>query len=811
MKKYILSALLLLSSPLAFSDSQGIGGSWLGLHNGDSSIMIGDNEAQSLQDVDLTVDASGIKKRAGYTQFQTVGTSTWAVRGEYFFRDSSGNDTLVAANNTSLYKSINGGTYTSFVTTDTAGSYYSFSDSNGTLWRADSNNDQILSYDGSVVTYSTSIPKGSVLTISPDRLIISGTTANPNRVYFSQSAAFGNFDTGILNSSPFTEDFGLPGQKITVIKYALGRLLVWTKNTMSYWSGTDQFDGVIQDISQTIGCDQPGTVLYDNGIVFFQAQDRHYYAYDGNTLQKISRPITGSVLGMVHGTTKNVTLTTQSDFGPGTFSIGMSSITSPGDVVMSTDTIDDFADGDYTSNPTWSMAAHQTSTVTIVNNEMVLTSTGPSSGEMTVYTANSVSTGIWTFQFRSTDTTATATFSLCSGVPSNFHYFNSGCYTLGMQSGFIYIDVGNGNGSISPIAGPALFDGSNHTIGFEQRPGGILNGYFDGVLTISSATTQMTSIPYIAANGLFFANNKSVVFDNFRVSPYGGSYQSPVLTIGNAITGWGQFAVNNVLDNGTISYAIYTDTNTSITISDKTSWISSQAVTSGQIPTLGTAPYVTWTANFNRSASTQTPTLNDVTVNWYEGSITHHWGAVDKDHRLMWSVAEGTATVPNATYIYDQRFSSWLKYSFPLDVPIRYGDTLYFGGVSTGVVYLWPSGNSDNGSAINAFWKSKDFIGSDPYLEKDFRAISLIAKTQSGSSLNLDYYVNGVTTSSGTFTTSLTSPISGSYIRRNERLPNGTAGSFINFQFGNNAADSPFEIYALKFDYIPRAWRAFSQ
>jgi hypothetical protein len=279
----------------------------------------------------------------------------------------------------------------------------------------------------------------------------------------------------------------------------------------------------------------------------------------------------------------------------------------------------------------------------------------------------------------------------------------------------------------------------------------------------------------------------------------------------SGITAWSTFQVNNVLNSGTINYAIYGDTDSSFSYLDPGTFTSSQTITSGSIPAIATAAYAGWSAAFTHTASTQTSTINDVTVNWFGSSTAsvYTWGTVDKNHRIMWAVAEGTSSVPTATYIYDPRFGSWLKYSQPFQAPARVGDTIYYGGVSTGVVYSWPSGNTDNGSAITAYWKSKDFISGDPFSEKDYTAISLIGRAQTGSNLDITYTVNTTSAIANNF--SLTDSNSYSLKRINFPTLGGTAGTFFNIKFGNDDGDAPFEVYTIRYDYEPRPWRVIPE
>src|SRR3989304_4566328 len=155
-KPCIISATLLISLSLLYGESKPVGGQWRGLHDGDTSILIDDNEAQSILNVDITDTGFGVTKRAGYSSFKTVSTSTWGIRGLYYFRNANAEDTIVAAHNTSLFKSVNGAAFSSFYTTGTAGAYYDCTESNGTLYCLDSSNDPLVTYNGTILnTYSS--------------------------------------------------------------------------------------------------------------------------------------------------------------------------------------------------------------------------------------------------------------------------------------------------------------------------------------------------------------------------------------------------------------------------------------------------------------------------------------------------------------------------------------------------------------------------------------------------------------------------------------------------------------------------------
>lgn len=794
-----------------------------GLNNSDASALIGDGEAQDLSNVDITDNQSGIKKRDGYAQFRTIGTSTWGVRGAYYFRDVSGNDNLVHANNRSVFKSVNAAAYSAFITTDTAGSYYDFSDSQGYIYRFTNNRDEFVRWDGTTRTYFPSNPKGTQGEFTPSRLCVSGVSGTPNTIYFSQSGVHTNFTTGIEEADPFTFNFGLGGQSINALKYALGGLFVWTRNTMSVLSFSNQYDISPREISTTLGTIQPYSILYDNNTVYWQAPDGHFYSYDGNVIDRISQRISGSVANFPSSSQKAYSVNTAALWGAGTLSVGLSSTSTPGSISFDSSSktiVDTFQDGTFSSNPTWTDIGMSVSAFGIESiggdyNVYLASSTGWTGGSNAadvLYTANTNGkVGAWEFNVKSNGTLGTynVSFQLCDSPPTDTAA-EAGCYKFYISNTAYRIFAGG-----SQLATTAVTQNINtteRTFIVERSSTGVMGFYDNGILKLSATDTSITGLSYIGLGGSFVPADGTVTkiyYDDVMFDPFTSTYtyQTVRFTQGTA-TSWSAVGISQVLSSSTLTYAFYTDSDTSTDINNSATFTASQTVTNGTIPSIAVGSTATFAVFFNKSSIQQVPTVSEFSWSWFEGAEPANTiGSIDKDHRLFWSLTEGTSTVNNATYIYDTRFDSWLKYSVPMDGATRVGNALYFGGVSTGVVYQYPSGNTDDGTAITAYWKSKDFIGSDPFTEKFYNSFSLLAKTQTGSSLTVDAFVNGLATSTQTFTVSLTNSSSYPYIRFNERFRNGVSGSFINFKFGNAAGDSPFEFYSGRIDYTQKAWK----
>lgn len=807
-KRALLSALLILLPVITHADPQVIP-QFRGLHNSENAVLINDDEAQDLQDVDITDTGKGIRKRAGYNQFKTIGTSTWGVRGGYYFRDTGGTDLIIHANNRSIFYSEAGGNYTAFVTTDTEGSYYDFVDSYGYIWRANSNRDEILRYDGTTVTYYPSHPKGDQIEALPDRLAISGTSANPNRVHFSKIADFTSFTTGTDEADAFTEDIGLPGQKVNAIKVACGSgVLAWTRDSTFLITAQSQYDlSPTVSVSNTIGTVQPSTIIQDYGITYWQGQDGHFYSYDCNAIKKLSEKL--DVSEFVSGASRLWTATSQSDFETGTIGAGLSASASPGGLVFSPTVIDSFSDGDYTSTPAWQEFDVSQGAFSITGGELKFDSAATSAANGGLRLANSYgNVGAWEFDYRFDANGGYPVFKICSETPATITPSSSAsddCYAGQVIRGGVS-EIFENDTSKANSTSPTQTAGVDYNFVLERGASNEIKLFIDDVLIVSANDASIVNISTISFGvAQILSATPNWFFDDIKFNHFVSTYQTTAISIGSLITSWGRLVAEEALDGATIAYAVYTDTNTSITITNSSTFVSSQTILNNEFITLPTAPYLTIAAFFTRTAHTQNPTIESISITWDEGSVIRHFGSVDSDHRLLWSVGEGNTSVTNKTYIYDPRFDSWLKYSFPIDAPAKVSDLIYFGGVSTGVVYTWPVGENDNGSAITAYWKSKDFIGGDPFVEKDFLNYSFLGKAETGSNLDIVYTINASSSVSNNH--SLTDPNSLPLRRVNAHLPSGKVGSFINFKFGNDDANAPFEIYGFKYDYRLRPWR----
>jgi hypothetical protein len=92
-----------------------------------------------------------------------------------------------------------------------------------------------------------------------------------------------------------------------------------------------------------------------------------------------------------------------------------------------------------------------------------------------------------------------------------------------------------------------------------------------------------------------------------------------------------------------------------------------------------------------------------------------------------------------------------------------------------------------------------------PFQEKHVTALSLVARNaQTGS---LDLTITGGDGYSTSYTTSLSTDSTKPYIRSNYALPLLSPQTFISVEFGNDAANQPWEVDGYRVDFSLDDWR----
>lgn len=318
-------------------------GPFAGLNTNSAAEALDAKQSPDLLNVDVGAGGTSIKKRQGYGLDATLSVSTSPVHNLYKFFDSSGNEVRLAFNDFKVNSSINGAAWSVILTTGvTLGSAWDCTDYLGFAYCVSNAFDCPIKTNGTSagttgVCGTNAVPQGSVVSNSGDRLLVGATSANPSRIYYSQSTVFTNFTLGVQPSDSSFEDILAPGSKITHLAYRFGRWLWWKDQSFGFLVGTGQFDLQIVTVSNTIGT-YDNTDVFDGNYLYFRGSDSQIYTYDGSNLSRAISTDIGPSLGTSSRRKSNQwAQTTQSDFSSGGVSpvLSLSTASVSGSVVTS--------------------------------------------------------------------------------------------------------------------------------------------------------------------------------------------------------------------------------------------------------------------------------------------------------------------------------------------------------------------------------------------------------------------------------------------------------------------------------------------
>lgn len=893
-----LISLLLLLAGQAFAGDVVIG-QFSGLNTQDASVTLADSEAQDLLNVDITPGGKSVKKRGGYGLHKNLEVSTSAVHGAHYFQDINGSDVQLWGHDKFLNASVNGGSIVR-VATGTHAATWQCTDSVGYAYCATSARDMIVRTAGTAATassYLSGAPLGTMVTVTPDRLVVAGVSGNESTLYFSQANTFTNFTTGVLDSSPFTEVINAPGSRITHIKYACGKLLWWKDQSFGYSVGNTQYNLENVTISNNIGTLDNSSDEY-NGNVYFRGQDSHIYRYDCANVTRLSRAITPTVQSANRRRANSWSQDSQSDFQSGASipTPDLSFTINPGAVVLSTGTTT------YTNTSDFSLGV--TSNTEVFNGSVRISTNNvnvPNNGFESAYTANdwtdeiegerlnsgsvamdncslaprtgsyllrggySISSA-WTLRARAIDysgnvlaTTdipfasnsctytartlnmsgqarksfliqfsrvggnalATSVYYLSSGEDITF--YTASDYDSITGSSYIYIDdVENGRSTVnlgwyrtpsfdtgmtqsvlsvsvssSVTAAPLTYSyqssADNSTWGSLTQP--ITNQTVDRYVRFVSTWTRTD----FTGNGL----NTTIDALTYSFTRSSGSYRSAV-NQATSLTSWDTLSSDFQLNGGTITFYVRASTGSFTVLSSTPNWYT-QSVNATVNYATGT--YMQMRADFGVTSATQTPTINDFTFNWFEGS------ASDKAYIKYWNdyvwiaVSSGTSGLNNRIFRWDVLNETWLLDDIASNGFLVDNNRLFFGSPSYGKAYVYDNSlRTDDSGNINSYWKSKDFTGTDPFLQNTWDQADFIVRVASGTTLTATYSLD--VTSSTAISLNLYDPVhpNATVMRKGNNL-NGQLGTFMNVKVGDNSSNDPWEVMSIRFKYSPQPWR----
>jgi hypothetical protein len=393
-------------------------------------------------------------------------------------------------------------------------------------------------------------------------------------------------------------------------------------------------------------------------------------------------------------------------------------------------------------------------------------------------------------------------------------------YAMDAGNGFLYIDnVTGGRSSISTgtYTSPSFDTGMSYSIA-RASASWTINEYAPTVTlqtsTAGSSWTELTRstgadvagrryLRYISSFTVSGTNDALSSLDNVLVlARSSGTYYS---SIKNAptLTTWDTFSANKTDNGGSHTFYLRSSTNPFSVLSSTPSWT---AQSNGAVVTIATGTYFQFRDDISIDASDDYPALQDFTINWFEGEAADKAYAIFFEDAVWWSVAYGAGQTTN-NYIlrYDLFLQGWTLYNFGSNGFLIQNNRLYFGSPSAASIFRFGGTTSDNGSAINAYWKSKDFPGRDLWVDNQYNQLDLYAVRNQNEALTVSYAVG-----TSTMSTSYSVPLSSStraIVQSRKNLPTGKVGPTFNVQFGDNTASSAWEVLGFRFNYLPLPYR----
>lgn len=282
-----------------------------------------------------------------------------------------------------------------------------------------------------------------------------------------------------------------------------------------------------------------------------------------------------------------------------------------------------------------------------------------------------------------------------------------------------------------------------------------------------------------------------------------GTYYSAVKNV-PTLTSWGAFDADDVYPGiSSITYYSRASTNSFTILSSTPTWI---VQPKNAEVSASTGTFFQLRGDFYLSAATETPTLNDFTFNWFEGTAGDKAYITYFQDALWFSVSSGTSTSTNNTIFYlDLLNSTWLRDNIPSNGFLVENNTLYIGDPSSASVYRFGGVTTDKGSAIQSYWKSMDFTGQDPTVQNDYDQADFAFK-ESSTTVTFTYTIDQNPSLVISTPIYLYSSVSG-IIKRGFALDKKAIGTYFNFQVGDNSSLAAWTLMGQRTTYTPLPWR----
>lgn len=707
-----------------------------GMWSNPSSNIIPDGSAAFIQNFYTDIQPMAVERNGYAKRDTTVLGGVKPVSGLWKFLDTSGSEWIISYSSRTYYKNTVGGTPTAFGPVTTTNQIPVAAINSGKIAFTDGT-DNLWWFNGTSTGAVASAPKGKLIAPWRTRFVIGNVSGSLTTLYYSGDDDITNWVLGGNPTDPFTRLIGGAnnGQYIRCL-YGVYQdaLIIGTQYSLWAQAGTDQSDDVVRNISSEIGCLDNGSIReFDGSLMFLSA--RGLEEMQGFLINYVAEPIRDLTDVLVKNTQSqhfNVQ-TTQADWSAGTWdnNVYVDTITVPGNLQFTfPDLFSTYRDGTSGTKPVWSLynssLGSSTGTISSNGSQLQFLNSGGSLGRVNLKSQELLpdfKSGVTYYLELDTLPVDASNTSRCyitlrptttafNPDSSTDPFMMDIRSTTTLRANITELFVGGV--SKTPLSGdfsfPVLMQIYLATTTYAITVNNILQS--------SGTHTATTGKQYLYIGYFNGGASNSMYIDNFQVFPETFTFTSQPFSIGSLATSWGPVTITDVRPNGNDITYQFGSTNTAT--SGTTNYA---AISNGGIPSVDLNLYASFKAVFYQSTGSVPASLFDFQTAWSEGTAPPLASIVyDRRYWLSFTTNTASGAFDDTVLLYQRnRTFSILKginaSSFSL-----WRDLLYFGNSnSTGYVYQFDTGNSDDSANINSLIVSKSYDGGFSSREKDLR------------------------------------------------------------------------------------------